>query len=342
MRIERSLWVGLACWAAQTSALANPLQLAESPALRCLTPAAADRGKPDYPEEEDRLKHGQVVEVELKFAGPHAAPEVRRVGEYRADRGDAFFLSVQRHVRKLRVPCMQPGEPPVTLRQIYSFSPSGRAIHAGAPSDSDDRERRRQVACVTRERPQETPSYPRDAQRNDEQGRILLLLRFDSADGPPQVRSFQKSSDLRRLIRHATDWAQGYRMPCYAGQPVEAAWNFMYRLGEDRLPVFKDTQLVTFLGTVKGIQQQRLDFDFRPMGCPFSVQIQYFQPHLPNRVQQLDNARIERQPFLDWLTRAELNLPPQFSNSMLGDNFIVDVPCARLDLQPSSPSPKKE
>lgn len=320
--------------AASAQAQNSSLALADSPALRCLTPAVEERGKPAYPETADALKLGATVDVELRFDGPDERPAVEVLDPVV---GDDFIAAVRSHVRKFRVPCMQPGEGPVRLRQRYLFSPSGRQIHYGAPLDVADSKRRDQIRCITRARPNETPDYPKSALRDGEQGRVLLLLRFDSADGPPKVRNFARR-EIRRLAAHAQGWAEDYRMPCYSGQPIEVTWSFLYRIDGESPPVFKDLELVSFLRAVKGIGQQTLKFDFNTMGCPFAVKLTYLRPHLPNRVGQLDNTRLERQVFVDWLTSVEFNLPPHVAEGLLGDNLFISVPCTVLDLKPQEKS----
>lgn len=331
---------GLALAAFALAAAAQDVRptLAPSPALRCLSPALAERGKPEYPEVADTLKLGATVEVELRFDGPAHGPAVELLTP---QAGDDFVRAVRRHVRRLRVPCMSGNDAPVRLRQTYVFSPDGRSSFVGAPRDQADTERAAQLSCVRRVNPLYMPSYPENARRESEQGRVLLLLRFVSADGPPEVQAFPNRWN-RLLSRHAVQWASEYRMPCFAGKPVEATWTFLYRLGDDLPPTFKDLDLLTFLRSVKDIRSQRLHFDFNPMGCPFDLRLTYFRPHLPNRVAQLDQVRTERQAFVDWLSEVELQLPARLAGQLLGDDITLRVPCTVVALEPSSPSPKKE
>jgi len=91
-----------------------------------------------------------------------------------------------------------------------------------------------------------------------------------------------------------------------------------------------------FLSSVKDIRKQRLLFDLTAMGCPFDLRLQYRQPFMPNDVRELDNRNPARRPFMRWLAAAELDIPGNTLDSVFADSTTLRVPCAKLDIQPSS------
>ncbi|NJM42392.1 MAG: hypothetical protein HC853_17465 [Anaerolineae bacterium] len=127
-------------------------------------------------------------------------------------------------------------------------------------------------------------------------------------------------------------WAEGYRMPCLTGRPIEAVWTFVYLFQGQALTTFKDVPLPVFVRSVKGIRNQRLQFDINSMGCPFEVKLAYLQPHLPNIVWEIETNNAERQKLLEWMTRQTLELPERDQAAVHGDTLIVKVPCGSLDL----------
>ncbi|MDH4050365.1 MAG: hypothetical protein OEU93_02230 [Rubrivivax sp.] len=58
----------------------------------------------------------------------------------------------------------------------------------------------------------------------------------------------------------------------------------------------------------------------------------YFQPFQRNTVEQVGEARAERRDFLAWLSKIPLRLASRGQLDVLGDQFTVSVPCAKLNL----------
>jgi hypothetical protein len=117
-----------------------------SPATRCL-----ERGdRPlEYPREEFDMHVGGRVEIELSFVAPDAPPHVRLL-DWQGKEGGAFEQAVRSHVQGFRVPCMEPDDAPLKLRQQFDFKPDdGRVVYWTQPSDPLAQERQRQLACVT-------------------------------------------------------------------------------------------------------------------------------------------------------------------------------------------------
>ena len=298
--------------------------------MRCLTPDSAQRGLPVYPKQELEDRLGGNVQVELIFTTPDKRPEVKVL---ESSLNEAFVDAVKDHVRQFRGPCLEYADIPARLRQTYVFVPDGQLITSSAPVDADEAERRRMVSCVVRDKPSEKPEYPWNARRSEQSGRVLVVARFTAPDQPPQVTTFDSRFN-NLLVDYAKDWVRGYRLPCHSGRPVEYTYTLRFQFEGDRPSGFKDISLHTFVGAVKGIEQQRVVFDFKTMQCPFEVQLHYRQPDLPNVVGVVGEAVAERQPFLDWLSQAELKLTPQQHAAVVGAEASLDVPCGGIDLLP--------
>ena len=105
-----------------------------------------------------------------------------------------------------------------------------------------------------------------------------------------------------------------------------------------RLP--RDISLKQFVGAIRGIETQRVLFDFNTMNCPFNVRLTYLQPYLPNNVREIEAREPARQPFLDWLSMASLKLTDRHLDAVFGDGVVLAVPCGKIELgPPSAPLP---
>ena len=331
--------VAFVALAAHGAALADGLALADSPAVRCLTPAADVRGTPEYPLQLFKDGKGGKVDVELIFTTTDKRPEVKVLS---SEGADSLVDAVKDHVREFRVPCLAAADIPVRLRQQYIFQSDKSRVTWTAPADQADPDRRSMMACVTHVRPGEKPRYPHQALHEGQSGRVLVLLRFVAADQAPQVTTFDNGF-TRTLSSDAADWAAGFRMPCHQGAPVEASWVFDYRLAGVPAAGFRDVTLRNFVGGIKDIRGQRVFFDFNAMGCPFDVKLVYMQPHLPNKVGDLEAPRPERTAFYEWLSRAVLDLSPRQHAAVIGDSVTLAIPCTKIDITPDpAPAPKEK
>lgn len=307
---------------------ASELTLAPSPAA-CLSPPAAERGTPEYPAREwTDGKAGQVV-VELIFTGPDLRPEVNIL---RSEGGPAFVESVQRHVRDLRLPCLESADIPARVRINFDFKPLERRGVVPEAIDADRAEQNRQLACVVNGAGP-APRYPEDARRRVTQGRVLVEMRFVNADGPPEITLVSRPASEVFLLS-VKRWAEQFRMPCHAGRPVKTRWTLVYRMEGEEHYGFRQTRLAAFLGSFRGIESQRVKFDFNTMGCPFELRLQYLQPLRRNVVVQINEPDPQRQPFVDWLEAAELKLNDKSLDSVFGDRVVLAVPCGKFDLEP--------
>jgi hypothetical protein len=328
----RTICFVLACLLAGP-VLAQEITSEPSAALRCLTPAAAQRGTPVYPELELARKTEGRVKVELAFASATGGPSVKVLESVGAEEVAYRFVdAVKDHVSSYRVPCLAAADGTARLVFDFSFKPDHRKVSWLEPVDADRAQRQEMVACIRHESGERGPSYPPSAMRANQQGRVLALMRFVAADQAPQVKVVG-ASNSNVLELTIEDWARGYRMPCHSGAPVDSRILFTFFLYGEAYG-FKDTTMMQFLVSIKGIFDQRVAFDFNTMGCPFDVKLQYLQPHVPNEVGSVGSTHPARREFLEWLTRAELKLKQSAADSLFGDTVTLTIPCTKINLTP--------
>jgi hypothetical protein len=251
-----------------------------------------------------------------------------------AAEGDAGFVaSVKTHVRALRVPCLVRGTAPARIEIDYVFHPDERKAVQGPAIDVDDALLNRMFSCLRHESGSLQAPYPAKALKEDLQGRVWLELHFDAADRPPRVSAVATEWN-KVLARSLEQWAAGLRLPCHEGTPIDLPINYIYRLEGTTAYGFTDVTFNQFVSSIKGIRQQRVDFDFTTMGCPFDVRLTYLQPYRKNKVGQLGPYDPSREPFLEWLRHAELVLSTRALNSVFADHLTLTIPCTRLTLNP--------
>lgn len=333
----------LTCWLSLPVA-AQQMALEASDAAKCLTPPAAERGAPEYPAKAFVLRDKGRVKVALAFTTPTTPPAVT-VLEQEGD--DSFVDAVEAHVRDLRVPCHDGGVTPAELVFDYVFRPDDRQVHWSPPAEGNAAQRKAQLACVVHESGNKAPAYPENALRANVQGRVLVRLRYEAADQAPVAEFLSRlpaegSVRARRaeatLVGPLQRWVTGYRMPCRQGRPISTVVVFVYRIEGEAFGFRPGLTLMSLLPMVRGIQQQRLAFDFNRMGCPFDLVWQYFQPALANKVGEVGSQDPARRPFLEWLAQVELDLPESSLVSVFGDEAKISVPCMKIDLHPKESS----
>jgi hypothetical protein len=220
------------------------------------------------------------------------------------------------------------------LRQEYVFGADGRPVFWGPAMDPEDPAREAQLRCLTHISGEKNPGYPRELLRHEVQGRVLAKLRFFNDDQAPQaeVLTPYRSRALGALIE---EWVRGFRLPCYAGTPINTNVVFIFKFeGEDY--GFKPMTLLQFVARAKNLKTEGLQMDTRTMGCPFDVRLNYRQPMLPNSVGVKGAADVHRQPLVDWLARAELDLPKHLSDAIFADTADIHVPCAHFGITPTA------
>jgi hypothetical protein len=319
----------VACVQAQPLARVEP-----SPASGCLTAIDEKQALPEYPFVEYKQgKPGRVL-VDFRFAGPTLRPEVVVV---ESSGGDAFVDAVKDQARNLRVPCMAADAEPVALRREYLFQPLRQTVDAGQVMDADAARRQTLLACV--KAPADTPAYPQQALRQDLQGRVIGLLTFTSQDQAPAVQLLHRPS-AASLTEHLNAWIAGYRLPCFVpGQdrPLLLEVEFVFRIGDSAFG-FVPITLQQFLRATTNLGLRPLAVDTTTMGCPFELRLTYRQPSLRNRVASIGPYVAAREPLLEWLRGAALDLKSQTLDSIFGDTADIAVPCARLNIQPKEKS----
>lgn len=310
------------------SAVAQTTVVAPSAAQQCLTRGDVTLGAPVYPQRQFELKEAGTVVVELRFDRADAPPKAEVL---QPDVRDAFVEAVLAFAKAYRVPCLESGQT-AQLRQEFVFRPTdGRRVQAFLPADAEAERAARLSRCMKHAGRVARPSYPEAALNAGEQGTVFLRLKFSDSNGPPQVTSLDRSVS-RALVREATDYAEGLRMPCHEGAAVETAimYRFLYKDGPR--VALTDPSFVKFLAGVKGIRSANVYFDFSTMGCPFDLRLRMLQPFAPNDVGELDAPHPERRFFLDWLSRQQLDLDARTNNMVLGQHMDLRVPCTVLSL----------
>lgn len=335
--LRAAVWAwALAALAPRVWAQGLDVQLAPSPAVACMTPAADVRGEPEYPFAPWKRDEGGEVRIELIFTGATLAPEVKVLS---TQGDDDFVAAVKAHVKRFRVPCIEDSEVPVRLRQTYVFKPDARSIAWTKPVDAADSARREQLRCMAANDGSKTPRYPIWARRDEVQGNVLGQLRFTAPDQPPQIKMHAASRPMHELSMAVEDWARKLRLPCMGALPVESVVVFKFRMEGAEPFGFRPLELRQFLGMVKNLERLSAQFDTRTMGCPFEVALLYRQPFLPNQVGEIDAARPERRAFLEWLSTLELNLSTRLQDAVLGDTARIGIPCGAINLAPKDKSP---
>ncbi len=328
MKSVARVLVALAVVIASAVAAAQTQVVAPTAAQRCLTRGGVTLGTPTYPQAAFDRREGGRVAVELEFNGSDTPPELKII---ESEGGSLFEDAVRTFATDYRVPCLERGQK-AQIRQDFVFRPTdGRRVYFSEPIDREEQRQAVLKACVRHLRPAEKPNYPRSAERKGEHGTVVLKLEYHDALSQPRVAVLERAGSAT-LAAAARLHAEGYRMPCHEGTPVEVVHYYTYQLEGDARVVLTDMSLTTFLRGTKGIARTVAYFDFNSMGCPFDVRITLHRPYSPNLVAEVESRHPERRFFLDWLRRQELNLDAAALNAVLGQDFTLSVPCTILDL----------
>jgi hypothetical protein len=311
------------------------LRLEPTPASECLQATDPQQPVPAYPFVEYKNDTPGRVLVELRFDGPARRPAVAVVD---SSGGDAFVDAVKEHARSLRVPCMAPDAQPVLLRREYVFKPLNQKVDASPAQEAGAERRQALLACIKNSNAG-VPAYPSRALRAQLQGRVIAQLTYTSPTEAPQVQLLHRpaAEDLTPTLR---PWIAGYRLPCFVpgqDEPLRATALFVFRLEGDAYG-FKPLTLLQFLGNTTNLGLRPLVVDTTTMACPFDLRLVYRQPALRNLVYSVGPYVAEREPLLEWLRGAALDLKPPSLDSIYGDTADIAVPCVRLNVQPKEKS----
>lgn len=309
-------------------ASAQTLMLPPSKVLECMTPQAGARGVPEYDPRLVRAKVGGQVKVELAFQHPGQAPAVRMLtldGHWQLEE------AVREHVQKFRLPCQDAAGEPSRVVLTFDFQPNdGRRVVSLPPQDPAQAERLRMQQCLSRISGPELPSYPRRAEAQGLEGKVLVRMRFDSPTQPPALSFLTEPVEVL-FKRELASYLSHRRLPCQQGVPVDVDMLFDFRLEGGPRTVIRDLDLVRLVGSARSVPRPA-NFDTRTLGCPFDLRVQYRQPFAPNVVSQLETHRPERAEFQEWLSRVELKLDEATALRVLGDTFTLSVPCTTITL----------
>lgn len=317
----------LTCFLFTSVALADQAMLATSPSIACMT-MTDKNARVEYPEFLLTRKEGGVVPVELVFHAPNEAPKVKVTDD------TAYYemiRAVERYVVRFRMPCMEVGDPPVTIRQSYVFQPNdGRKVMVSETLDAADEARHSQLACITHVNPGSIPDYPKFSRRNGEQGKFFVEMRFTASDTSPELKllAASKSPLLRASVEK---YVEGYRMSCLKSEPLTVKQLIYFELSYAERYILKDSTLKTLIRSAREVPQPAY-FDFNTMGCPFDLRMKYFRPYSTNSVKELENSNPARAPLLNWLSMVTLKLREDDNIANLGNEFTVTIPCGKLNL----------
>jgi hypothetical protein len=201
---------------------------------------------------------------------------------------------------------------------------------ASPPRDSADPARAAQLRCMRHIVPDAKPVYPRSSLRNEEQGVLMVKLRFTAPDQPPAIE-WIAATPHRALRNSVEEFSAGLRMPCLNNGPINVMRAYRFVISGGARAVLRDTDLANFLRSARNLSRPAF-FDFDTMSCPFDLRLTYTRPFWRNQVQQLDSVNPARAPLLAWLGEVTLELKEQQQLAVFGNTMIVSVPCGRLDL----------
>lgn len=315
-----------ALWA-QSSALQFDEQA--SP-LRCLQPAESELPPLAYPPEALVRKIEGLVRVRLTFKDATSPPDVE---VFHVSGFAEFAQLVKQRVAVYRLPCLKAGQGPVVATQEFRFSPDdGRKVSWGATRDVDID--RRLNACT--ERDPSAPkniSYPQTAANKNQSGVVVARMTFVAADAPPKVEILTDAGS-RSLAARVTQYVEGFRLPCLSPEDFPLTTWQAYKFMISDVPGFtlKDVNLVQFLRAVEGFEDQKVNFNFDTMGCPFDVRLRLFQPYMKNEVGEVGERDPNRVEFIEWLKNVSLALPKERMRHVLSDTMTISVPCGVLSL----------
>ena len=319
---------GVAAW----PVAAQQITVEPSAAAGCLKSIDSKSVEPEYPFAQYKLSKPGRVKVELDFDGPDRRPSVK-VLEQEGD--EEFVDAVKAYARTLRVACLAEGST-ARLHQDYVFNRQGEPVHWGPPEDPQRAARAAQFGCMRHQSGQKSPDYPRRALSEGLQSRVVVVLHFDAADKPPQARVMSRPY-ANQLAAHVEDWVKGLRMPCHQGEPVKGSTVFSFTFKGEGYG-FPPLTLQQWIGSTKGVSEQRLQLDTTTMGCPFVARLVYRQPNLPNAVASVGAYNPARRPLFEWLASVELDLPGKALDSVYGDTADITVPCLKIDIKPKEKS----
>jgi hypothetical protein len=324
--------------------------LAKSPALSCLIRTQGSIEQINYPQIVSDNKQSDTIMVRLVFHEPNQAPDIQiNLTSTHSDLVD----TVKDYVKDYRLPCMGANDAPVTLRQVYVFSPEGRKVLRFETVDEADLDRMRQFRCMININHAFGAEYSKNARRRNLEGKYYVKFTFDTPDAPPTLE-WLANTDEDLLYTSVQRYVTGLRLPCIKNGPV--SFTLFSSFAVETAPVFlKDMDLNNFLAIAKDIPRP-VNFKLSNMNCPFNLRVRYFQPYSKNEVSvsvsssldslgirfdlqpysesgvsPLNSVGLNRKSMIDWLSAITLNLNPTEAMSALGNIFTLRIPCGDID-----------
>lgn len=308
-------------------------QLAELPSaadaqtLSCMQRGA---GKLRYPGADLQARTPGTVRLSLRFTAPDRPPDVKVL--FRAA-SDAMVSEVEDQVRDYRLPCLAGA--PVTAVQEFVFTPRVTdPITWTSPRAVRDREDGSERASCLRT-PPEAPEFAGSSLKREIEN-VFVDMTFTAPDAPPAVTLAYSNAGSRQEAE-VRAYVARYRMPCLAAgaRPATLRQHFQFRPYGVAKRVFKDAvPLGNFLSNMKGIREQRVEFDLGSMSCPFQVAWTLGKPALDNRVGEVGKPDLNRTEFLAWLAGLQMEMKDAQFQQLLGQTVIVNVPCGKVALEP--------
>lgn len=287
---------------------------------------------------------GVIVRLVLQFSDPEAEPEVT-VG---VNSGDQTFADAAIAFAKAqRLACVRQGQQPLRYTQQIQFV--GGEVQKGVAWPirpiNEKRVADDQATCfksadgkprIPNKLPWNglvtganiAPLPPDDLQPRT----IIVKLEFSGPDVAPTA-TILFSRGGKRFDAAVLDYVAEHRWSCMkAGDPpVEAVQQFRYVFDSQEPPPVTLT-LPQFLGAVDKVSERKAYFDFRTMGCPFSLRMTYRQPFTFNEVAEVGDANPNRREFVHWLEKVNVKPELNTGNKLVERSFEVSVPCLVLDL----------
>ncbi|MBB4842892.1 hypothetical protein HNP55_001407 [Paucibacter oligotrophus] len=287
-----------------------------------------------YPEQYRATKSGGFVRVKLSFEHADRRPTVEVLSRALPE---GMLDLVRSYLKQYRLPCLPAGKTAVAVQE-FSFSPYGpQDVSWSAARGVSDLKSEKARSCLRTPPDRVRPSWGFDLASRVKQknyGNLLLRLRFETADGPPQVKVVYDSAPAN-FRQSVLDYVGKYRMPCLAAgdEPITAEQQFhIDNTGKGRVTVLKDLDLLQFLGAIKDLDKQTANFDLNTMACPFQLQWVAGMPIEKNRVGEVGERNLNRIELLAWLSGLSLNVPAETMEQLLGQSMLISVPCGEVKL----------
>lgn len=285
---------------------------------------------PQFVEGTSRQDRG-LMRVKLTFDRPDQAPIVEVLANTATK---SMQDQVLQFVNGYRLPCLKGEQGSVQAVQDFAFE--GYVTPDGRPLRPLSQQLPPNTCIVEPNRTLTVNGTPQDGVV-----KVIAQGRFDGdADQPPTITYLYTSGSLRAQ-RYIGEHLAAFRMPCRkpGDPPVVFEKTFVALFNGSKQASFnqKLIPLSQFLAYMQGWQDKRVYFDLNTMDCPFKLNWTSMRPVAANRVREFGMPNPNRTELLTWLSSMELKMSDQLRDQLLAESLVIDVPCGKLDLKPSSP-----